>query len=91
MTELLEITINMHFGKYNPGNVLTVKSNNGIPVDQYWRKKLATAKRNNCISAKIVGIPLEKEVIPLKNDDVKVPKKRTRNSSKENLEELKND
>lgn len=55
MTQQLEITINKHFGKHNPGDRVVVLAENGIALDLYWRRKINDAKENDCISVKVRG------------------------------------
>ncbi len=55
MKEQLEITINTHFGKHNPGDRVVVAAENGLAVDVYWRRKILEAKDNNCVSVKVRG------------------------------------
>ncbi len=55
MKEQLEITINTHFGKHNPGDRVVVASENGLAMDGYWRRKILDAKDNNCVSVKVRG------------------------------------
>lgn len=55
MKEQFEITINTHFGKYNPGDLVVVATENGFALDRYWRRIISDAKKNNCVSVKVRG------------------------------------
>ncbi len=49
----------MAFGQYRVGQIITVEAENGMPLDQYWRRRIQDAKQNNCITVKVPGAAVE--------------------------------
>ncbi|MEE9222963.1 MAG: hypothetical protein V3V40_05860 [Nitrosomonadaceae bacterium] len=58
MIERIEIKVNMDFAPYHKGQILKVRSVNGVPVEQYWRDRIRDCEIDNCITVKM---PVEKK------------------------------
>ncbi len=94
--QLLEITVNMHFGKYDAGDKIVVKGKDGIPLESYWRKKVTDSKRDNCISIKRWGLShskAEDKLMRVNNTKTSpsLPKKRTQKTPKSHSRGCNND
>ncbi len=44
----MKLKINRAFAGYKAGTI-TVPDKNGVPLDQYWRRRLRDAKIDNCV------------------------------------------
>lgn len=58
MIEYIEIEINMDFKPYAKGQVIKVRSANGVPLEKYWRKRIRDSEIDNCVTVKQ---PVEKK------------------------------
>lgn len=45
----MKIKLNVDLLKHKAGTTITIKDVDGIPVDQYWYRRLKDAKKDNCI------------------------------------------
>ncbi len=66
MTEHIEIKINMDFKPYIKGQVIKVRSANGIPLEKYWRNRIRDSEIDNCVSVKQ---PVEKKTTKVKKEN----------------------
>ena len=45
----MKIKLNKHLGTFRKGSIVNVDCDaHGIPLDQFWRRRLADAKIDNC-------------------------------------------
>lgn len=44
-----DLRINADFMKYRKGAVISVKVDDGIPIDSFWRRRLKDAEFDNCV------------------------------------------
>ncbi len=54
----LPIKINKNFGSYKAGTIIKVRQQNGIPLDEYWRKRIRDSEIDDCVT---VIQPVEKK------------------------------
>lgn len=56
MPKKVSYTVNKAMPGFKAGSVVTVEVDaNGVPVDQFWRRRVRDAKIDNCISLKEEG------------------------------------
>ena len=75
----------MSFGQYKAGQIVTVDAENGMPLDQYWRRRIKDAKENNCITVKVPNSSKEAVV----DDKPKINKGRAKKKSTSSKESSK--
>lgn len=46
----MKIKLNTALLTHKKGDEITIADNNGIPIDEYWRKRLSDSNIDNCIS-----------------------------------------
>ena len=46
----MKIKINTDLMNYKEGDIVDIKSNSGVPLDRYWRRRIKDSKIDNCIS-----------------------------------------
>lgn len=76
----MKIRLNVDLNSYKKGQVIDVNSENGIPTDIYWRKRLREAKIDNCIE--VIKKQVKREVSKVVKEAV---------VSSKNLSEVRND
>ena len=71
MSEQLKVTVNLYLGRYNVGDIIVIEARGGIPIDQYWRRKMDEAALNNCITVCDLYSALDKSQIPVASSEAK--------------------
>lgn len=46
----MRIKLNVALKGYRKGQIISIKSENGKPLELYWRKRLRDSKKDNCIT-----------------------------------------
>ena len=46
----MKLKLNTNLLSHKKGDTIEVQDENGIPVDQYWRKRLKDSVKDNCVS-----------------------------------------
>lgn len=66
----IKIKLNTPLRGLPEGTIVSVKTNKGIPVDSYWRRRIKDSKHDGCVS-------IVKKLSPSKAEtkDTKEPKK----------------
>lgn len=58
----MKIKINHGIAGRREGDIINVESKDGVPRDNFWRRRLRDAKRDNCCEVVKSSPPKKKEV-----------------------------
>jgi len=50
MRDLLSLRINKRLASYEPGTIVKVRHDNGIPHDRYWRDRIRDSEFDDCVT-----------------------------------------
>ena len=45
----IQLKLHANLKTYKKGDIITLRSRNGIPVEVYWRSRLQEAETNHCV------------------------------------------